>query len=411
MSIFQTSILVPDLTEATLQAWHTFLTTLDSEEVGPYVGLMTSLIISSWSNFGAAATKLAIGLLEHLILGIGKELGHHLDAVADLSQIIELDHLDRHIKHLRRTWSSQNYLERILERSSSENQTVALQGLRELKSFMNNQKDFFSQLTSGDAFDPAVGRLMETLVVAACREHEGFDGLRQLAFELIGALGALDPDRFELPSSDSTMVVLGNYDDDEEAIIFSLHLIKDLLVGVFRATSDVAYQKHLGFTLQQLLKVCRFTPALVNTGTGQSVPMKVRGRWNSLPKHVIETVSPLLDSKYSVNTPSSLRLQHPIYPNQTTYREWIQLWTCHLITRVSGGMARSIFNPFYAAARNKDVVVAYHILPHLALNVLISGGESDLEAIRSELLAVLQDQPSSNNESLTDKKLLSAQVP
>jgi serine/threonine-protein kinase ATR len=103
-------------------------------------------------------------------------------------------------------------------------------------------------------------------------------------------------------------------------------------------------------------------------------------------------------------------LEHPIYPNTSTYREWLQLWTSNLITRASGDVARSIFGVFRSAVRNKDVGVAHHLLPHLVLNILISGTESDSGDIRSEILAVLEDQVDFNSESTSDKKLLSAQV-
>jgi serine/threonine-protein kinase ATR len=73
-------------------------------------------------------------------------------------------------------------------------------------------------------------------------------------------------------------------------------------------------------------------------------------------------------------------------------------------------MARSIFTPFFSIVRNNDVVVAYHILPHLVLNILISGDLRDVEDIRVELLAVLKDQVDSSSDNSPDKKLLSAQV-
>jgi len=62
------------------------------------------------------------------------------------------------------------------------------------------------------------------------------------------------------------------------------------------------------------------------------------------------------------------------------------------------------------AVRNKDVAVAHHILPHLVLNILISGKEEDVQGIRLELLAVLEDQVDVDSGSTADKKLLSAQV-
>jgi serine/threonine-protein kinase ATR len=182
------------------------------------------------------------------------------------------------------------------------------------------------------------------------------------------------------------------------------------LVGAFRSTSDIRYQSHLAYAIQELLSFCKFTPALVTTTGTASIPLKVRNRWSSLPEHVHETVTPLLGSRYALTMKPLSVPNHPIYPHQPTYREWIQLWTSHLITKASGETAQVIFGVCCSAARNKDVSVAHHLLPHLVLNILISGDAEDVRNIRSELLAVLEDQVSSESDSTADKRLLSAQA-
>ena len=121
-------------------------------------------------------------------------------------------------------------------------------------------------------------------------------------------------------------------------------------------------------------------------------------------------MTPLLEARFTLNQSSNTDIQHPIYPTQSTYREWIQLWTTYLITKASGPIAQKLFGVFRSAVRNKDVVVAHHLLPHLVLNILISGNEDDAFSIRSELLTVLQDQVDTESNSTSDKKLLSAQV-
>lgn len=403
-------VVIPELAEVTLESWHIFLTTLEPDEIGPYIGPTTAAFISSWPTFNVKARELVNRSLSYIILDAGGQLGQYLDDVVDLSTIADLHKLHLQLKDLRIAWTPKEHLQRILERSSSDNVAVAILTLGELKTFMLTEQNFIRELASGDMFDPLIGHIMAALLTAACRDGEGTEPLRLLAFEGIGVLGAVDPDRFEISVNDPSMVVLSNFTDEGEAVLFAMHLIRDLLVGVFRATSDVSYQRRLGYALQQLLRVCHFTPSLIATGNGGPVSVKVRNRWNSLPKHVVETLSSLLDAKYSVNSPSTMYLQHPVYPSQTTYREWIQLWTCHLITKASGATARGIFDPFFSTVRNKDVVVAYHILPHLVLNILISGHEDDAEAIRLELLAVLEDQVNPNSDSAPDKKLLSAQV-
>ncbi|KAG6868123.1 hypothetical protein C0993_007327 [Termitomyces sp. T159_Od127] len=410
MSTFQTMVIVEELSEVTLETWHIFLTMLEPDEIKPYVGPTTAAFIFSWRTFNTNARSFALRSLEYLILEIGKQLDKNLNDVVDLSPIPELTHLHKRLKDLRRHWTPEEHIGRILSHCISDNLTVAVLSIDELKRFLATETQLIHQFASGDVFDPTVGQIMTTLIAVSCRDGDGTEPLRLLAFECIGILGALDPDRLEINVQDPSMIVLNNFMDEEEAILFAMHLIRDLLVGVFRATNDVVYQRYLGFTLQELLRVCHFTPSLIGSGNGAPPSTKVRNRWKSLPKHVVETLISLLDSKYSFHPSPVVQTEHPIYPTQSTYREWIQIWTCHLIDKASGPTARNIFASFPPTVRNKDVVVAYHILPHLVLNILISGHDDDAEAIRIELKNVLEDQINPDSSSTPDKKLLSAQA-
>jgi serine/threonine-protein kinase ATR len=88
----------------------------------------------------------------------------------------------------------------------------------------------------------------------------------------------------------------------------------------------------------------------------------------------------------------------------------MQMWAAHLITKVQGTFASSIFSVFDGVVRQRDAGIAYFLLPHLVLNVLISGNEDEAKNIRSEILAVLEDQIHTDSPSTPEKKMLSAQV-
>lgn len=410
MATFQTTVNIPELSEAALESWHVFLAILGPSEIGPHIGPTSAAFVSSWPTLSPPARALVLQSLEYIVMEISSQLGSHLDDVVDLSTVHELHHIHQRLQELRSTWTPKDHLQRILDRSSSVNLSVATLSLGELKTFMLTEQDFIGKLASGDMFDPMVGQVVETLLAAACRDGDGTEALRLLAFECMGVLGAVDPDRCEIKFSDPRMIVLSNFTDEEEAVLFALHLIRDLLVGAFRSTSDLKYQSYLAYSIQELLRFCQFTPALIAAGNGGSLPVRVRNRWNSLPKHVLETVTPLLEGRFTLNPINTPDLQHPIYRNQSTYREWIQLWTVYLITKVSGQTAQKIFSVFRFAVRNKDVAVAHHVLPHLVLNILVSGKEEDTQGVRLEILAVLEDQVDGDSGSTADKKLLSAQA-
>jgi len=412
MATFQTMISIPELSEITLDSWYKFLITLRSAELGAHIGPTSAAIVAFWSTLSPPARETARQALDYIIHVEDVSIREYLRDIVDLSVIQELRPLSVELKRLRGSTSPKEELRRILEQSGSDNLTVVLQALQELKSFLllEGQGRYFQEITSGDMFDPMVGHILASLLSAACRDNgESGESLRRLSFECIGLLGAIDPDRCEIPSQTTNLVVLKNFTDEEEAIVFAIHLIQDLLVGSFRSTSDIKYQNFLAYSIQELLTFCRFTPAVV-ADRGTSVSVKTRKLWNSLPKHVLETVTPLLEARYTLTERSSQVVQLPIYPAQSTYREWIQLWATHLISRTSGPMAQRLFGVFRSAVRSKDVVVAHHLLPHLVLHTLLSGNDDDAHGVRTEMITVLEDQVNNESHSPSDKKLLSAQV-
>ncbi|PCH40938.1 hypothetical protein WOLCODRAFT_69995 [Wolfiporia cocos MD-104 SS10] len=411
MATLQSMIAIPEFADATLQSWYAFLTTLDEHDLGPYVGSTSASLLTFWPTFSQHGQRMAKQCLDFIVRDRGGALGAYLDEVADLEAIPELSTTHQALRAMRETWEPRDKLRKILDRLNSESTTVSVQSLKELRSFMLfKEEEDIRSLTSGDMFDPLIGRMIMSLFSAASRDGEGTETLRMLALDCIGILGAVDPDRLEIGTAASRMVVSSNFQDEDESVLFALHLIKDVLVDAYRSTSDTQYQILLAYAIQELLRFCKFSSALIASRPSGSVGIKVRNRWNSLPKHVLETVSPLLDFKLTMEPRAPTAVEHPIYPSRATYREWIQAWTGHLITKVSGEHAKAIFQLFSAPVRNKDVGVAHHILPHLVLNVLLSGSEEEVHNIRQELLAVLDDRPTSESQIVSDKKLLSSQT-
>lgn len=410
MAAMQSLLNNKPLTEVTLRSWQTFITKLAFRDIGPYIGSTSAAFVSAWPSFDLACRRIACDTLDYLILQNADNLQDFLPDIVSLDGIPDLKASSNKLKSLRHKWTVSVHLEMLMKRANSENLTVMVRSLGELKQFMATQSEFMQKLASGDVFDSSIGPIIQLLLRAASRDGEAFEEVRLLAFECIGQLGALDPDRFEIVSESATMSVLHNLDDESEAVSFALHLIQDLLVGSFRSTSDLRYQSHLAFAIQELLKFCGFTSDLVKTVGSHAVPMKIRARWESLPTHILDTIAPLLDGKFSLGPGPAPEVHHPIYNHTTSYREWIQTWSSHLILRASSPQAKRVFGPFRLAIRNQDVEVPRHLLPHLVLHILISGEDEDHTNIRSEIIVVLKDQVNATLGASSDKRLLTAQV-
>ncbi|KAI9467128.1 hypothetical protein BJY52DRAFT_1423860 [Lactarius psammicola] len=382
MATLQVTLGVRELSDVTLDSWFVFLKTLDARDTLAHAGPTTAYC--------------AI-----LVLDIGNSVDPDcLHDVVDLSCIEALSDVQHRLHTIRGRWPVADRLHRLLERVSSDSLTVTLQALKEIKSLLDEQRDFFQSGTSGDSFNTLIGRTLRILSSVAGRDVDSIEDIRLIAFECIGAIG----------TGDSRPIVLKDFTEEEESILFAMHLIKDVLVSAFRSTSDMGYQTNLAYAIQEMLKFCQFDVSLMSSGRyTTSASLKARTRWDSLPKHVLETITPLLESRYTIKEKPLPAFELPIYPQHGTYREWLQQWTTCLISEAKG-VAQKIFEPFRSVVRNKDVGVAHHLLPHLVLHALVSGDEDKIWNIRSEILAVLKDQVNEGTSSSADKKFLSAQV-
>lgn len=398
----------------TLLTWHVFVELLKFADVGPYIGATIAAIVTSWPTFsdeekGAAKEIVAV------ISGNASHLQMFRDDIVRFDHIEELTPLSEPLLKYRSSWKPAVYMGKLIERIDNKNNAISTESMRELRDHLvNNKSADIMQLASGDTFDPLVGRLIRSLLSGATRDGE-VDELRELAYECIGIIGALDPDRFVTANEETSMLIMSNFTDHDESREFAIHLLRDLLVGAFRSTNDTKHQKNLAYSIQELLKFCGFDTRLVNRRS--AVPLRIRQRWDALPKHVLETFNPLLDAQFRSNNVKTTTFEYPIYPQMKTYREWVQAWTVDLIGRIMDvkapgalGDAQRIFGIFKSEPKNQDVAVAHHLLPHLVLHVLLSGDATAREQVRLEIHDVLRDQVSPTKTSGADKRMLSAQV-
>lgn len=407
MAAMQSLLRVDGFSQVTLSTWRVFITELAFQDVGPYIGATSAAFVRCWDGFDAPSREIATGILNYLVLENSDNIRDYLADIVSLSAIRDLAAPAARLEHLMRGDSITEKLNRILNRCMNDNATVAALALSELKEFLNSHHKSVEKWASGDVFNPEIPSIVYVLLSTSSRDGDAYQEVRLTAYECLGLLGALDPDRFEPRTDEEPVTILSNFHDEAEAVQFALHVIRHLLVGAFRSTSDLRYQSHLAYAIQELLKFCKFTPDLVKTTSPNAVPIKTRNRWESLPKYLLDTITPLLEGRFSHDMKSTLKYNHPFYTSTSSYRDWVQLFASFLITRTAGHPSSPIFSSFQLAVRSQDAEVARYLLPHLVLSVLISGTPEDQQTICSEIVAVLEAQTDADQD---DKRLLSAQV-
>lgn len=412
MLAFQAA-LETELSDCALASWYQLLQAMAVEDIAPHLGFISAVMVDNLRSLTTHGVALVHDCLKLLVITLSKELHHHFDQVPDLDGIPELLDVQTALRQRLRDLNptSEQRVTWMLERAKSDNMSAVHLALRELRGYMSKHREWIQTLALGDFFRPLVGRILSVVLSAATRDGDSSESVRRVAYECIGALGAVDPDRCELEEREQSVVVVRNFADADENAEFATHLIANVLVPAFRSTGVIQYQKHLSYAMQELSKFCHFTPALVSNTTVTSVTQRVRRNWQNLTqKNVLDVITPLLDSKFTRIVEAQDNASPPFYFAQPTYREWLATWTSYLVRRTSEGDARTLFGHLEFTISKDDVSVAYHLLPHLVLNVMLSRAPPEVDAIRTEILSVLEDQVNPASTSAREKRLLSAQV-
>src|ERR1700733_14099705 len=110
MATFQTTVNVPELSEAALESWHVFLAILGPNEIGPHIGPTSAAFVSSWPSLSSAGRALVLQSLEYIVMEVGSRLGNYLDDIVDLSTVPELHAIHQRLKELRKDWTPKDHL-------------------------------------------------------------------------------------------------------------------------------------------------------------------------------------------------------------------------------------------------------------------------------------------------------------
>jgi serine/threonine-protein kinase ATR len=430
MAILQSTLPIPQLRLDTLRTWLTFFTVLRFPDVGPHIGTTAAAFVVVWQEMTREEASHAAKLLDYLLVENSDQLGGFFDEVVSLDSIPELTLAAKRVADYTAKWSFKDRVTAILRRCRSDNVALATRSIYDMKQVLLAHQAEILELAKGDSFNVLVGQIYRVLLEVAGRDGEHTEDIRIGSFECIGIIGALDPDRFTLPSKEKTFMMLSNFTDSDEVRDFALHLVDRVLVGAFRTANDTKQQIQLAYAIQELTKFCGFSPKLLQSNSSSgSIALKVRQRWQEFTrnKQTLETITPLLEGRYGVEKIPIKHFQYPIYASSSTYREWIRSWTTDLISVVleqpeplandaderSKALrdAQTIFGSFRGVVRSgQDVAVAHHLLPHLVLYVINLGDEAIRKNIVMEIGSVLQDQVNPTGNFDSDRRTLSAQV-
>ncbi|KAJ3291727.1 serine/threonine-protein kinase M1 [Borealophlyctis nickersoniae] len=418
MAALQTMLEVPVLRDAALGAWSVFVRTLNIVDVGPILGQIAAILSCFYQDFTPRQLTVALEIFGYLYMDKGAELASHISDICLLPESPECERLNSVIKELCGQRTLATRIEHLLKNVPHDNVTVCRRALLELRLLMQLNQETFHAMILAESVDAIVHQTLRVLL-ETCRKHNGTGvDIQILCCECIGILGAPDPARLDMPlrtdgsANQLAMLSWDDFDSFEEAVNFVCDLIERHLAPAFLSAHSTKMQDRLAFSIQELLKFCGFPPEIADETPFENREdlVKLRQRWAGFSQPVISIIRPLLKTKYMVNEGPSRSLAYPIYPQKMNFRDWIQSWTTDLISKARGLHAEKVFGICKSVVKEGVASVTYWLLPHLVLNILISGEESQRNEVAQEFLAVLEDSCVTQGSESEEKRQLSSQT-
>ena len=380
------------------------------QEVGSMVAHMFAVFIQTWPQCSTREKDMINFTVQNAITR------HEATILTDysipsLASIPELESIATRLDSWREAAHPRFILEKMIRRCSHETAVICHRGLVELLDFLVQEEPYIHTLILGENCDKLITQLMRCLLDVTAKYHDTDTQIISLAVECLGIVGAVDPSRTDAAKEVSDIILKHNFHDAEESVTFAIQFIESKLIRCFRAATDTKAQAYLAWAMQELLIFCGLTSQLLDTSRGLGADQLMLRKWGRFSKTSRETLTPLLSSKYTLTAnPSTLVTSYPIFPNQPTYRDWLQTFTLITINEAQGENARKIFTTICSRIiKDQDLAIANYVLPYVVLNVIISGTDHHRENIRQEFLSVLESTENAASDTEAGKSRLAIQ--
>ncbi|OQV17014.1 Serine/threonine-protein kinase atr [Hypsibius exemplaris] len=260
--------------------------------------------------------------------------------------------------------------------------------------------------------------LMNCCREAVCPEE------RQRFGEVLGSIGAVDPDWVELPDAVHGGLARWPVFPGVRHEAFAIDFLKELVKG-YMTTDKTSSQDACGVVIQEALKFYNLRDDRKSRIEDGNVI------WNQLSRDYQEILTPFLTSRY-VFVLQDDDEPNPLASNENTtvlfgstpalssYGEWIRAWTVSMIERIpmeskneNNDPTRSTATKFFKQCVHlvqHDLNRCVALLPYVVLYLLVHCDPKQKEKLFAEMVAALKSEDLSTTESNADEKHPAAQA-
>jgi len=406
MAILQVTLNISFLRDVSLDVWQTFVMTLDTNNIIPLLSQIIVILLKDYTQYNSSQSQKIIDILNYLLVDSEDKFANAFEEISSFPDLPEFQKIIEVVNSKKEKISVEQKIKHLIKNALHESLIVSLEALKQLKLTLIENQEYIQSIILNEKMEEHINLLMKTLL-DICKKYNGINiEIQNLACECIGIIGAIDPERLKISSTNENHVNITNFKNFDESINFVCIFIEKQLVGAFRSASNTKTQGFVAYAIQELLKFCKFTPDVLFNKNNSAI----RKKWNQFPKQTLETIQPLLQTKYTVIPVQNKTLTYPLYPHQKKFKDWIQLWAVDLIMKIQDENAKKIFTPCKNVVKSEDINISIYLLPYLVLNVLIDGTDNYRDEIYSEMMSVLNDNQEGSSFIYDEQKLLCTQT-
>lgn len=383
-----------ELREVAFGSWLTLLSVLEADDIVRIVEETFALVVRHWSALTSETHRKIHDALGVLVKTHNEVLQDNIMLLPSLEGIPLLSKFASEFNRLKKSESVENQFKAYSRRLKVDSDTVALQAIREVVPFLEEQQRFIHDNAASENPAPALFEFLRSLLDTTVRFASDNAEAAELCGKALGTVGCLDPNRIETTRKRRQIMVLSNFDRAAEVISWVKALLEDVLVAAFKTVTNSRSQGFLAFVIQELLKFCNFTGIEVLRTRASQEPA-ANQMWMEMPEHIRITLTPLLTSKYSIISTNGLPAPNRTYPSfspETTHSQWLTALTYDLMFRATGDNPKMLFPLLARVVRVNDSIATF-VLPYAVLNVVLGGIVTEVEGILKEFLAVLEATP------------------
>ena len=383
---------------------------LGEDEIATLVDPTFATFIQHWDSFQAELQAQAYDMISNIVTkypSMIRDIAHTLPSLASIPLMAKFE---EDLSKFKVQMDVKHQLEALSHRCQSENAIVALRALDELAGYLADHQDFLHQTANSEQPEPVVAQLTRAILDASILFSSTHPEIAVLCARCLGFVGCLDPTRIEAVRDKKEILVLSNFQQDEETNDFVIFFLREVLVKAFLSATNSRSQGFLAYAMQELLSISEIRES-VRPRPRDGLQDANYDRWASLPESVRTTLMPFVDSKYFVTAGvSQPPCKYPIFSLGMGYSQWLRSFTFDLLKKEVGeGKVQIIFSVLSRIVRFQDISISNFLLPFACLNVVINASDPEILAIGQELLLVLQ-QPLSDQASSRDHVVLCSQV-